>query len=230
MIRIRKAEDRGHADHGWLNTWHTFSFADYHDGAHVHFRGLRVMNEDYIAGGRGFGMHPHRDMEIVTYVMQGALEHRDSMGNHGVIKPGVVQRMSAGTGVLHSEANPTDETTHLYQIWIFPREKGVQPGYEEKLLPEAEPGKWVLVASPDGADGSVTINADTKLWAARLEAGQSLDYELPHGHAAWLQVTRGRLTLNDEALETSDGAAVEEVGALSIKAETEVEFLLFDLD
>ena len=152
------------------------------------------------------------------------------MGNHGVIKPGVVQRMSAGTGVLHSEANPTDETTHLYQIWIFPREKGVQPGYEEKLLPEAEPGKWVLVASPDGADGSVTINADTKLWAARLEAGQSLDYELPHGHAAWLQVTRGRLTLNDEALETSDGAAVEEVGALSIKAETEVEFLLFDLD
>jgi len=230
MIRIRKAEDRGHADHGWLNTWHTFSFADYHDGAHVHFRGLRVMNEDYIAGGRGFGMHPHRDMEIVTYVMQGALEHRDSMGNHGVIKPGVVQRMSAGTGVLHSEANPTDETTHLYQIWIFPREKGVQPGYEEKLLPEAEPGKWVLVASPDGADGSVTINADTKLWAARLEAGQSLDYELPHGHAAWLQVTRGRLTLNDEALETSDGAAVEEVGALSIKAETDVEFLLFDLD
>jgi redox-sensitive bicupin YhaK (pirin superfamily) len=230
MIRIRKANDRGHFDHGWLNTWHTFSFADYYDDKHVHFRGLRVMNEDYIAGGRGFGMHPHRDMEIVTYVMQGALEHRDSMGNHGVIKPGVVQRMSAGTGVLHSEQNTGEETTHLYQIWIIPREKGVQPGYEEKTLPQTQAGKWVLVASPDGADGSVTINADTKLWAARLEPGQSLDYELPQSHAAWLQVTRGRLTLNDEALDASDGAAVEELAKLSIRADEDAEFLLFDLD
>ncbi|MCA8938037.1 MAG: pirin family protein, partial [Planctomycetes bacterium] len=154
MIRIRKAEDRGQADHGWLKTSHTFSFADYHDPQNVHFRSLRVMNEDFIAGGNGFGMHPHRDMEIVTYVMQGALEHRDSMGNHGVIKPGVIQRMSAGTGVMHSEQNPTDETTHLYQIWIFPREKGIEPGYEEKSLPETSPGQWVLVASPDGSEGS----------------------------------------------------------------------------
>lgn len=230
MIRIRKAEDRGQADHGWLKTSHTFSFADYHDPQNVHFRSLRVMNEDFIAGGNGFGMHPHRDMEIVTYVMQGALEHRDSMGNHGVIKPGVIQRMSAGTGVMHSEQNPTDETTHLYQIWIFPREKGIEPGYEEKSLPETSPGQWVLVASPDGSEGSVTINADTRLWAARLNAGQKLDYTVEQAHGAWLQVTRGSLTLNGHTLSSGDGAAIEEVEALEIEAVEDAELLLFDLD
>lgn len=231
MITIRKAEERGHFEHGWLDTWHTFSFADYHDPTHVHFRSLRVMNEDRIAGGQGFGMHPHRDMEIVTYVMEGQLEHRDSMGNHGVIRPGIVQRMSAGTGVLHSEVNPGPGAVHLYQIWIFPRQKGIRPGYEEKALPgHAEQGRLVLVASPDGAEGSVTINADTRLYAARLKKGGELSYTLPPGHGAWLQVTRGGVVLNGHELATSDGAAVEDVSALEIRASEDTEILLFDLD
>jgi redox-sensitive bicupin YhaK (pirin superfamily) len=230
MITIRKAEDRGHFEHGWLDTWHTFSFADYHDPAHVHFRNLRVMNEDRVAGRQGFGMHPHRDMEIVTYVMEGELEHRDSKGNHGRIKPGIVQRMSAGTGVLHSEVNPGEVPVHLYQIWIFPREKGIAPSYEEKALPgHDQAGRLVLVASPDGAEGSVTINADAKLYAAKLAKGGELSYDLPPGHGAWLQVTRGRLTLNGRDLATSDGAAIEDVGALNILATDDAELLLFDL-
>ncbi len=232
MIRVRKAQDRGQFDFGWLKTAHTFSFADYRDPAHVHFRNLRVMNEDRIAGGAGFPPHPHRDMEIITYVLEGALEHRDSMGNHGIIKPGVVQRMSAGTGVTHSEYNALpDATTHLYQIWIFPRAKGVEPGYEEKALPDFdESGRLVLVASPHGDDGSVTINADTRLYAARLKAGQAIDNTLADGHAAWVQVTRGSVTLNGESLATSDGAAVEDVHELHIEAAEDSEILLFDLD
>lgn len=230
MIAIRKAEDRGHFEHGWLDTWHTFSFADYHDAAHVHFRSLRVMNEDRVAGGQGFGMHPHRDMEIVTYVMEGELEHRDSMGNHGRIKPGIVQRMSAGTGVLHSEINPGEVPVHLYQIWIFPRQKGIAPSYEEKALPGHEQaGRLELVASPDGAQGSVTINADVKLYSAKLAKGAELSYDLPPGHGAWLQVTRGTLVLNGLELATADGAAVEDVGTLNILATDDVELLLFDL-
>jgi quercetin 2,3-dioxygenase len=232
MIRVRKADDRGQFDFGWLKTAHTFSFADYRDPRHVHFRNLRVMNEDRIAGGAGFPPHPHRDMEIVTYVLEGALEHRDSMGNHGVIKPGVVQRMSAGTGVTHSEYNALpDQATHLYQIWIFPREKGVQPSYEEKALPGFdESGRLVIVASPDGADGSVTINADTRLYAARLQEDQAIEHKLAPNHAAWVQVTRGGVVVNGEALATSDGAAIEDVTDLHIEAGEDSEILLFDLD
>jgi redox-sensitive bicupin YhaK (pirin superfamily) len=232
MIRVRKSSDRGQFDFGWLKTAHTFSFAEYRDDKHVHFRNLRVMNEDRIAGGAGFPPHPHRDMEIITYVLEGALEHRDSMGNHGVIKPGIVQRMSAGTGVTHSEYNALpDQTTHLYQIWIFPRAKGVDPGYEEKALPGFdESGRLVLVASPDGANGSVTINADTRLYAARLKAGQAIDHTLAHGNAAWVQVIRGGISVNGETLGTSDGAAIEELGELHIEAATDSEILLFDLD
>lgn len=232
MIRIRKADQRGHGDHGWLKTWHTFSFADYHDPEHHRFRALRVMNEDFVAGGAGFPMHPHRDMEIVTYVLQGALEHRDSMGNHGIIKPGIMQRMSAGTGVFHSESNPLpDTTTHLYQIWIMPKLRGIKPGYEERALPaHDQTGRWVLVASPDGAQGSVTINADTRLFAARLGAGESLRYELPDGHAAWVQVTKGSAKLNGQRLETGDGAAVEDVRELLLEDGQEAEILMFDLD
>ena len=230
MISIRKASDRGHIEHGWLNTWHTFSFADYHDSRHVRFRNLRVMNEDTIAAHNGFGMHPHRDMEIVTYVMSGELEHRDSMGNVGVIKPGVVQRMSAGTGVMHSEMNNGDVPVHLYQIWIFPREKGIEPGYAERSLPEIQPGKLALIASPDGENGSVTINADAKLFGARLKQGDELAYSLSHGHGAWLQVTHGSIEVNGETLGTADGAAIEEVGEISILATDDAELLLFDLD
>ncbi|MCB9893258.1 MAG: pirin family protein [Planctomycetes bacterium] len=230
MITIRKASERGHVRHGWLNTWHTFSFADYLDSRHVRFRNLRVMNEDTIAAHNGFGMHPHRDMEIVTYVMSGELEHRDSMGNVGVIKPGVVQRMSAGTGVMHSEMNRGDVPVHLYQIWIFPREKGIEPGYEERSLPAIEPGRLALIASPDGADGSVTINADARLFGARLKQGDELSYSLSHGHGAWLQVTKGSLELNGETLGAGDGAAVEEVDKLQILATDDAELLLFDLD
>jgi hypothetical protein len=230
MITIRKASERGHVEHGWLNTWHTFSFADYHDSRHVHFRNLRVMNEDTIAAGNGFGMHPHRDMEIVTYVMSGELEHRDSMGNVGVIKPGVVQRMSAGTGVMHSEFNRGDVPVHLYQIWIFPREKGIEPGYEERSLPAIEPGRLALIASPDGAYGSVSINADARLFGARLKQGDELVYSLKHGHGAWLQVTQGSVSVNGETLETADGAGIEDEGELKILATDDAELLLFDLD
>jgi redox-sensitive bicupin YhaK (pirin superfamily) len=231
MIRIRRAEERGQADHGWLKTSHTFSFAGYRDPEHVHFRNLRVINEDYIAGGQGFGTHPHRDMEIITYVMEGALKHKDSLGNEGVIKPGIVQRMSAGTGIQHSEFNPLpDTTTHLYQIWIFPREKNLQPGWEEKELPgHEEAGKLVAVATPDGEGGALTMQADAKLFAAKLEPGQGIDYELPQGHGAWLQVTRGAVKLNGETLNASDGAAIEDVANLHIEADGDAEILLFDL-
>lgn len=230
MITIRKASERGHFEHGWLDTWHTFSFADYNDSRHVRFRNLRVMNEDTIAPHNGFGMHPHRDMEIVTYVMSGELEHRDSMGNLGVIKPGIVQRMSAGTGVMHSEMNRGDVPVHLYQIWIFPREKGIEPGYEERSLPAIEPGRLALIASPDGADGSVKINADTRLYGARLNQADELAHKLQHGRGAWLQVTRGSVSLNGELLDTSDGAAIEDEGDLKILATSDAELLLFDLD
>lgn len=231
MIKVRKAEDRGHFDHGWLNTAHTFSFAAYHDPEHVHFRNLRVINEDYVAGGKGFGEHGHADMEIITYVMEGELKHRDSLGNEGVIKPGVVQRMSAGTGIRHSEFNPRpDVTTHLYQIWIFPHEKGLQPGWEEKELPGLEEaGRLVPVATPAGRDGSLTMHADAAMYAARLNAGDSVEYKLSAGRGAWLQVTKGGIRLNGETLNPSDGAAVEDEGRVKIEAVGDAEVILFDL-
>lgn len=231
MIRVRKAADRGHANYGWLDTWHTFAFATYQDSAHVRFRALRVMNEDFIAPGRGFGTHPHNDMEIVTYVLSGALEHRDSMGNGEVLRPGEFQRMSAGTGITHSEFNPSaDEATHLYQIWLFPEKKGIEPSYEQKAFPETERhNRLRLVASRDGAEGSLLIHQDARIYLSTIDAGQSVSLQLPPGRHAWLQVLRGGVNLNGTALETSDGAAVSEESALSIMADSNAEILLFDL-
>jgi len=231
MIRVRKAADRGHANYGWLDTWHTFSFATYQDSAHVRFRALRVMNEDFVAPGRGFGTHPHNDMEIVTYVLSGALEHRDSMGNGEVLRPGEFQRMSAGTGITHSEFNPSDEeATHLYQIWLFPEKKGIEPSYEQKAFPEAERHNQLrLVASRDGAEGALTIHQDARIYLSTLDPGHHVSLHLPPGRHAWLQVLRGGVNLNGTALETSDGAAVSEESSLAITADSEAEILLFDL-
>lgn len=231
MIRVRRAADRGHADHGWLDTWHTFSFADYRDPAHMRFRALRVLNEDRVAPAAGFGMHPHRDMEIVTYVLSGALEHRDSMGNGEVLRAGEFQRMSAGTGIEHSEFNPSSgEPTHLYQIWLYPSEKGVTPSYEQKAFPEAERrGRWRVVASPDGADGSLRIGADARVSHTSLGPGASLTMSLAAGRHAWVQVLRGAVILGDVTLATSDGAALSDEPTLALSAVGEAEVLLFDL-
>ena len=198
MVRVRKADERGHADHGWLNTCHTFSFADYYDPEQMGFRSLRVINEDWIKPGMGFPTHPHRDMEIVTYVLEGTLEHRDSMGNGSTITPGEVQRMSAGTGITHSEYNGSrTEPLHLLQIWIIPSINGVTPGYQQQAFSEQEKrGVLRLVASPDGRDGSVTIHQDVNLYAALLDADEELVFSMPAGRHVWLQVVRGRLSAN----------------------------------
>lgn len=231
MIRIRKAEDRGYADHGWLQARHTFSFASYRDADHMGFRSLRVMNEDRIAPGRGFGTHPHNDMEIVTYVLKGALEHRDSMGNGEVLRPGKFQRMSAGTGITHSEFNPSDtEPTHLYQIWLLPEHTGIEPSYEQKRFPAEERlNRLRLVASPGGENGALRIQQDARISLANLDAGQSLAHELAANRHAWLQVLRGSVTLNQNDLQTSDGAAVSEESLLEIAATDDAEVMLFDL-
>jgi hypothetical protein len=232
MIDIRKAHDRGHAHHGWLDTWHTFSFADYQDPAHVHFRALRVMNEDRVAPGRGFGTHPHHDMEIVTYVLEGALEHQDSMGNGEVLRPGEFQRMSAGTGITHSEFNPSPtEPVHLYQIWLFPERKGITPSYEQKRFPdEGRRDRLQLVASPDAAEESLLIHQDARIYLAALGAERPVRHDLAAGRHAWLQVLRGAVTLNGQPLQTSDGAAVSDEAALTVEATTQAaELMLFDL-
>ena len=231
MLQLRKATERGHFNHGWLDTYHTFSFADYYDPAQMGFRSLRVMNEDRVAPGMGFGMHGHRDMEIVTYVLEGALEHKDSMGNGTPLRPGELQRMSAGTGVRHSEFNPsTSEPVHLYQIWLLPRAKGTEPSYEQNFFPEEERrGKLRLVASPDGDDGSLTIQQHARIYLATLAGGDSLSLELPLGRYAWLQVLRGRVTVNGATLETSDGLAVSDEPRLDLVGENSAEVMLFDL-
>ena len=231
MITIRKSNNRGHADHGWLNTRFSFSFADYFDPEHVQFRTLRVMNDDRIAGGAGFPTHPHKDMEIVTYVLEGALAHKDSMGNGSVIRPGDVQYMSAGTGVAHSEFNASDkETVHLYQIWMFPDKKGYQPVYDQKHFDEAEKsGKLRLVASPDGRDGSVKIRQDNQLYATVLAPGEVVKHELRPDRHAYVQVARGSVVLNGEKLETGDGAAISGEQALELRGVDKAEILLFDL-
>lgn len=231
MIDIRKSNDRGHAEHGWLNTRFTFSFADYFDPDHVQFRTLRVMNDDRIAGGGGFPTHPHKDMEIVTYVLEGALAHKDSMGNGSVIRPGDVQYMSAGTGVAHSEFNASDkETVHLYQIWMFPDKKGYKPVYDQKHFEEAEKsGKLRLVVSPDGRDGSVKIRQDNELYATVLAPGETVNHELKPERHAYVQVARGTVTLNGEKLGTGDGAAVSAEKALELRGVDKAEVLLFDL-
>jgi quercetin 2,3-dioxygenase len=231
MITIRKSEDRGHFNFGWLDTYHTFSFDQYYDPAHMHFRSLRVINEDRVAPGQGFPTHSHRDMEIITYILSGALEHRDSMGNGSVIRPGDVQRMTAGTGVSHSEFNPSDsEPVHLLQIWILPNAKGLPPSYEERAFTEDERrNRLRLIASEDGRAGSVTIHQDARVYVALLEAGQTVDHALNEDRYAWLQVARGSMRLNDVDLSAGDGAGVNDEGVLKISADKAAELLLFDL-
>ena len=231
MIQIRKSDDRGHANHGWLDTHFTFSFADYHDPKHVHFRTLRVMNDDRVAGGGGFPMHPHRDMEIVTYVLEGALEHRDSMGNGSVIKPGDIQYMSAGTGVTHSEFNASKtEPVHLYQIWMFPEKQGLKPAYGQKNFSEAEKrGKLRLLVSADGRDGSVKIRQNNDLYATVLRDGESVKHALKPERHAYVQVARGTVKLNGTKLDEGDGAAISEEQAIELTGVKDTEVLLFDL-
>jgi redox-sensitive bicupin YhaK (pirin superfamily) len=230
MIQIRPAGERGHANHGWLDTYHSFSFDTYHDPAHMGFRTLRVINEDRVAGGMGFGMHPHRDMEIITYVLEGALEHRDSMGNRGVIRPGEVQRMSAGTGVRHSEYNASKtDPVHLLQIWILPERQGIEPSYEQKSV-RFEPGRLVQLAGPAASNSAVAIHQDAKLFAARLDKDQAVEHKLASGRSAWLQVARGAVELNGKTLAAGDGAAIDKESSLKISAtERDSEILLFDL-
>ena len=230
-IQLRRASDRGQFDHGWLKTAHSFSFADYYDPRHMGFRVLRVINEDYVAAGRGFGMHPHHDMEIVTYVLEGELGHRDSMGTGSVIRPGDVQRMSAGTGVTHSEMNASKtQRVHLLQIWIVPDKQGYQPSYEQKAFSDADRrNKLRLVASPDGRDGSVSIHQDATISASLLSAGQQVEHTFDKNRYGWLQIARGSVELNGEKLTAGDGAAIRGPGAVPIKAVDDAEFLLFDL-
>lgn len=231
MIQVRKAQDRGHANHGWLDTFHTFSFSTYQDRDHMKFRSLRVMNEDTVAPGQGFGTHPHNDMEIVTYVLEGALEHKDSMGNGEVLRPGEFQRMSAGTGITHSEFNPSqDEPVHLYQIWLFPERKGIEPSYEQKRFPEEERHDQMrLVASRDAEDGSLLIHTDARIYLSQISAAEEIGHQLPEGRYGWLQVLRGSVSVNGVELATSDGAAISEETSLKIRANTDAEIMLFDL-
>ncbi|MDZ4818561.1 MAG: pirin family protein [Planctomycetota bacterium] len=231
MIVIRRANERGHANHGWLDTYHTFSFSDYHDHRYNRFRSLRVMNEDVVAPGQGFGTHPHRDMEIVTYVLEGALEHKDSMGNGEVLRPGEFQRMTAGTGITHSEFNPSaTESVHLYQIWLFPERKGIEPSYEQKRFAESgRHNRLRLVASRDAADGSLLIHQDARIYLGSLDNEYEVSHSLESGRHAWLQVLRGSVTLNGELLATSDGAAVSDEASLTIQARGDSEIMLFDL-
>ena len=231
MILTRKADHRGHADHGWLNAYHTFSFASYRDPKHMGFRALRVMNEDRVAPGQGFGTHPHNDMEIVTYVLEGALEHRDSMGNGEVLRPGEFQRMTAGTGITHSEFNPSEtEPVHLYQIWLFPDQKGHTPSYEQKAFPDEEQqNRLRLVASPTAEDGSLQIHQDARIYLSKLTSGNQVTHSIARGRHAWLQVLRGAVLLNGTELSTSDGAAVSDERELTIQATENAEVMLFDL-
>jgi redox-sensitive bicupin YhaK (pirin superfamily) len=231
QINVRRGRDRGHADHGWLDSYHSFSFADYYDPKHMGFRALRVINEDVVEAGRGFGMHPHRDMEILTYVLDGAVGHKDSMGNGGVIKPGEVQRMSAGTGIVHSEMNPSKtEPVHLLQIWIMPDRAGHAPSYEQKAFPvEERQGKLRVVASPDGRDGSVTIHQDATLSTALLAPAQRVVHPLGASRNAWVQVARGSVDVAGEKLAAGDGAAIVGGGELAITGIDDAEVLVFDL-
>jgi len=231
MIQLRKAKDRGHAEHGWLQARHTFSFATYQDPEHMQFRSLRVMNEDRIASGQGFGTHPHHDMEIVTYVLEGALEHKDSMGNGEVLRPGEFQRMSAGTGITHSEFNPSGtDPVHLYQIWLIPERKGIDPSYEQKRFSDEERhNKWRLVASRDAAEGSLLIHQDARIFLSSLDRGVQVTHQLDVARHAWLQVLRGTVSLNEQELGPSDGAAISDEREVKITASSDAEVMLFDL-
>ncbi|MEZ6197691.1 MAG: pirin family protein [Planctomycetota bacterium] len=231
MYRIRPAAERGHADHGWLRTWHSFSFADYHDPAHMGFRSLRVINEDRIAGGGGFPFHPHRDMEIVTYMLAGGLQHRDDLGNGSVVRRGEIQRMSAGRGIVHGEFNPSpDEESHLLQIWIRPDRRGIAPSWEEKAFPDDEKrGRWRPLVAPDGREGALVVQQDALLFASLLERGEELVHDLDAGRGAWLQVASGRVETEAGALGPGDGLAVEGETGFRVSAREDAELLLFDL-
>lgn len=231
MITLRKAADRGHADHGWLKAAHTFSFAGYQDPAHMSFRSLRVMNEDRVAPGRGFGTHPHNDMEIVTYVLSGALEHKDSMGNGEVLRPGEFQRITAGTGITHSEFNPSStEETHLYQIWLLPAETGLTPEYEQKSFAQTERhNRLQLVASPTGEAGSLRIHQDARISLADLDAGAQLNVDIATDHHLWIQVLTGELTINGQTAATGDGVAISDERDVTLAATAATELLIFQL-
>jgi quercetin 2,3-dioxygenase len=231
MIDVIRSESRGAADHGWLQSKHTFSFADYHNPSMMGFGKLRVINEDWIEPGKGFGTHPHRDMEIVTYMVDGALEHKDSMGNGSVIRPGELQRMTAGTGVLHSEFNASEtDKAHLLQIWILPEQNGLEPGYEQKLFPAGEKhNRWRLVGSRDGRDGSLTIHQDINLWSTVLDAGQSIEFRFEGRRRGFVQVVRGAVEIGGEPLEAGDAVAAIDQPALTAKATSDAELLLFDM-
>ena len=231
MIDVIRSDSRGTADHGWLKSKHTFSFADYHNPSMMGFGKLRVINEDWIEPGKGFGTHPHRDMEIVTYMVEGALEHKDSMGNGSVIRPGELQRMTAGTGVLHSEFNASQtDKAHLLQIWILPEQNGLEPGYEQKLFPvEEKRNRWRLVGSRDGRDGSLTIHQDIELSSTVLDEGKSIEYGFDGRRRGFVQVVRGTVEIDGETLEAGDALAVVDQQVLDIKAKSESELLLFDM-
>ena len=231
MITLRRSRERGHFNHGWLNTFHTFSFDQYYDPRFMNFRTLRVINEDFVAAGRGFPMHAHRDMEIITYILEGALQHEDSMGNGSIIRPGDVQRMSAGTGVRHSEKNPSsDEAVHLLQIWILPETVGLEPSYEQKAFGENERrGQLRLIASGDGRDGSVTVHQDVSVFASILGEGESISRDMDQMRYGWIQVARGEIEVNGQRAGQGDGAIAMGESSLEIVAEKSAEILLFDL-
>ena len=230
-MKIRRSSERGHAEHGWLDTWHTFSFANYHDPQWMGFRSLRVINDDLVSPGAGFGTHPHRDMEIVTYILSGALEHKDSMGNGRVIRAGDVQYMAAGTGVQHSEFNPsTEEPVRLLQIWIQPDQRGVAPRYAEKSFADAARGTFHLVASKTGRDHSIPIHQDADLWLAKLDPGQRVEHQLAPGRHVWLHVAEGQIDLKGTTLAGGDAAALSDAELLTIQALQPSQLLLFDLD
>lgn len=231
MMVLRKAGERGYAHHGWLESWHSFSFADYRDPAHVHFGPLRVINEDIVQPGTGFGTHGHRDMEILTYVLSGTLRHQDSTGSSGDIRYGEVQVMSAGTGVQHSEVNPSpDEAVHLLQIWIIPDKQNLMPGYQQKNFPlEDKLARWCILASPDAAQGSLLIHQDARVFAARLEASEALDYPLAAGRKAYLHVARGSLQANGYELSAGDALMYTDEAEVGLSAAKEAEVLLFDM-
>jgi redox-sensitive bicupin YhaK (pirin superfamily) len=230
MITVRKSEDRGYADHGWLKTFHTFSFASYFDPEHTRFRALRVINEDWIEGGQGFGTHPHENMEIITYIVEGQLEHKDSMGTGSVIRPGELQRMTAGIGVTHSEFNPSSKTTHLLQIWIRPEKINLQPSYEQRDFSDKRiPNELTLLASRSGKDGSLTVHQDVEIFGALLEAGRSLEYSAQADRHLWIQLIKGRLNVNNTEIEAGDGAALSDEGNITLLAAENSEFLIFDL-
>jgi len=231
MMKIRKANERGHASHGWLDTYHTFSFADYYDPQWMGFRSLRVINDDLVMPAMGFGTHPHRDMEIITYILSGALEHKDSLGNGRVIRAGEVQYMAAGTGVQHSEFNPaSDEPVHLLQVWIQPDRKGVTPRYAERSLKDAAAGTLHLVTSKTGRDGSIAIHQDADLWLAKLDAANRVTHKLAPGRHAWIHVAEGEVSFNGETLRGGDAVAVSEETALELSATLPAQVLLFDLN